>query len=139
MIPVFFQNEKSTFQINETQFELIHMNPNQFRQTVYNEAEMIIDPITHKVIASMVIDTTDGINCITSLNINPEYESIMDEILQQLLDRAKFKYNALSIKTRTNAFDERIKNFLINYGFELQNEYVVREFKCNNFTYEDEE
>ena len=139
MFPTFFQNEKSTFQINETQFELIRMNPNQFRETIYNEAEMVIDPITHKVVASMIIDTTDGINCITSLNINLEYENIIDEILQQLLDGAKIKYNALSIKTSTNTFDERIKSFLINHGFELQNEYVVREFKCNNFTHEDEE
>ena len=137
MIPVFFQNEKSTFQINETQFELIHMNPNQFRQTVYNEAEMVIDPITHKVIASMVIDVTDNVNCITTLNINLEYNDILNEILQQLLDRALTKYGTLSIKTRK--LDEKVENFLIKFGFKLKDEYTVCEFSYNPYICEDEE
>ena len=136
MVPVFFDKERRSLYINNNTFEWIRIHPDQFRQTIYNEADMIIDPVTHKVVGTIVIDRASY--TITELNINPEYENILEELLREILDRAIHAYNAMSIKVRS--LDERTKKFLIDYGFELHEEYTVHEFSRKPTTsYDDDE
>ena len=125
-IPITFFNDKLSININGKSLELVCINPLQFRQTKYHSSEMIVDHTTHQVVGHILI--TD--HCITELNIHQDYINNFDEISRLLLDRAIDIYHAHSIKIRD--LDQRLSNLLINYGFELSDEYVVHELKLNH-------